>query len=202
MDHNDMTMTTPAATTGTMTMTSGNSMPSSTDGMDMGMDMGGSSMMSSAEMAMVFFQSVTTPLYSTAWTPQGQGSYAGTCIFLIVLALLHRILIALRSIIFDSNPGLHRHSKAISSSDSDDYPGSRSDLELMGGQFRTQWNSHPFKVATETFRALLEVVIGGIGYLLMLAVMTMNVGYFLSVLGGIFLGTFVAGRFGAGDNHH
>lgn len=166
MDHDDMTMTTPAATTGTMTMTSGNSMPSSTDGMDMGMDMGGSSMMSSAEMAMVFFQSVTTPLYSIAWTPQGQGSYAGTCIFLIVLALLHRILIALRSIIFDSNPGLHRHSKAISSSDSDDYPGSRSDLELMGGQFRTQWNSHPFKVATETFRALLEVVIGGIGYLL------------------------------------
>ncbi|KAI0844413.1 Ctr copper transporter [Daldinia vernicosa] len=153
-------------------------------------------------MAMVFFQSATTPLYSSAWTPQGQGSYAGTCIFIIALAVLHRILIALRSIIFDSNPKLHRHDKPISSSDSDDYPGSRGDLELMGGQFRTQWNSHPFKVATETFRALLEVVIGGIGYLLMLAVMTMNVGYFLSVLGGIFLGTFVAGRFGAGDNHH
>ncbi|KAI0110299.1 Ctr copper transporter family-domain-containing protein [Daldinia grandis] len=205
MDH-DMTMTTttPAAMTGmSMTMTSGSSMPSSTGGMDMGMDMGGSSiMMSSAEMAMVFFQSVTTPLYSSAWTPQGQGSYAGTCIFIIMLALLHRILIALRSIIFDSNPGLHRHAKVISSSNSDDYPGVRSDLELMDGQFRAQWNSHPFKVATETFRALLEVIIGGIGYLLMLAVMTMNVGYFLSVLGGIFLGTFVAGRFGAGDNHH
>lgn len=36
----------------------------------------------------------------------------------------------------------------------------------------------------------------------MLAVMTMNVGYFLSVLGGIFLGSFVAGRFKANDNHH
>ncbi|KAI1480037.1 hypothetical protein K445DRAFT_74867 [Daldinia sp. EC12] len=153
-------------------------------------------------MAMVFFQSVTTPLYSSAWTPQGQGSYAGTCIFLIVLAVIHRILIALRSIIFDSNPRLHRHNKPLISSDSDDYPGSKTDLELIGGQFRTQWNSHPFKVATETFRALLEVVIGGVGYLLMLAVMTMNVGYFLSVLGGIFLGTFVAGRFGTGDNHH
>lgn len=32
--------------------------------------------------------------------------------------------------------------------------------------------------------------------------MTMNVGYFLSVLGGIFLGSFVAGRFQANDNHH
>lgn len=36
----------------------------------------------------------------------------------------------------------------------------------------------------------------------MLAVMTMNVGYFLSVLGGIFLGAFVAGRFQAVDDHH
>jgi hypothetical protein len=30
----------------------------------------------------------------------------------------------------------------------------------------------------------------------MIAVMTMNVGYFLSVLGGHFLGTFIAGRLG------
>jgi hypothetical protein len=37
----------------------------------------------------------------------------------------------------------------------------------------------------------------------MLAVMTMNVGYFLSVLGGMFLGAFVAGRFGgAAEAHH
>lgn len=57
-------------------------------------------------------------------------------------------------------------------------------------------------MVTETARSVLEVIISGIGYLLMLAVMTMNVGYFLSVLGGIFLGTFVAGRFNASDDHH
>ncbi|KAI1377018.1 Ctr copper transporter family-domain-containing protein [Hypoxylon crocopeplum] len=200
----DMTMATSTAMSGmAMTMTTTSSMSSATGGMDMGMDMGSSSsiLMTSAEMAMVFFQSVTTPLYSSAWTPQGEGSYAGTCIFLIVLALVHRILIAARSIIFDSNTTLHRHRKEVTS-DSDDYPGSRSELESMGLQFRSQWNSHPFKVATETSRALLEVMIGGIGYLLMLAVMTMNVGYFLSVLGGIFLGAFIAGRFGASDIHH
>ncbi|KAI2611906.1 Ctr copper transporter family-domain-containing protein [Hypoxylon sp. NC1633] len=182
-----------------MSMTSASSMPSSTGGMDMGDS--SSILMTSAEMAMVFFQSVTTPLYSTAWTPQGEGSYAGTCIFLIALALLHRILIAVRSVMFDSNPMLHRHRKEVSS-DSDDYPGTQSELEAVGRQFRSRWNSHPFRVATETGRSLLEVLIGGIGYLLMLAVMTMNVGYFLSVLGGIFLGTFVAGRFGASDLHH
>ncbi|KAI1456373.1 Ctr copper transporter [Annulohypoxylon moriforme] len=177
-------------------------MASSTSGMDMDSS-SMSMMMTSADMAMVFFQSVTTPLYSSAWTPQGQGSYAGTCIFLIVLALVHRILIAGRSIVFSSTPVIPRSRKGISSdSHSDEYPGSNSDLESMGARFRSQWSSHPFKVATETARALLEVIIGGIGYLLMLAVMTMNVGYFLSVLGGIFLGTFVAGRFGGSDDHH
>ncbi|KAI2472641.1 Ctr copper transporter family-domain-containing protein [Annulohypoxylon bovei var. microspora] len=200
MDSSDMTMST-STTMASMTMTSASSTASSTSSMDMDSSSSSSTMMTSADMAMMFFQSVTTPLYSSAWTPQGQGSYAGTCVFLIALALVHRILIAGRSIVFDSNQALRQHRKAISS-DSDDYPGSKSELDSMGNRFRSQWNSHPFRVAAETSRALLEVIIGGIGYLLMLAVMTMNVGYFLSVLGGIFLGTFVAGRFGAGDDHH
>lgn len=36
----------------------------------------------------------------------------------------------------------------------------------------------------------------------MLAVMTMNVGYFLSVLGGVFLGSLVAGRYTPGYEGH
>ena len=35
----------------------------------------------------------------------------------------------------------------------------------------------------------------------MLAVMTMNVGYFFSVLGGIFLGELVVGRYGQVEEH-
>ena len=35
----------------------------------------------------------------------------------------------------------------------------------------------------------------------MLAVMTLNVGYFMSVLGGIFLGNLVAGRFSEPIDH-
>ncbi|KAI1774853.1 hypothetical protein F4818DRAFT_416957 [Hypoxylon cercidicola] len=159
----DMTMATSASASASMagmTMTSTGSMPSSTGEMDMGSSM----MMSSADMAMVFFQSVTTPLYSSSWTPQGEGSYAGTCIFLIVLALVHRILVALRSVVFDST-STRRHTKIISS-DSDDYPGSTSELESAGLRIRSEWNSHPFRMVTEMARALLEVVIGGIGYLL------------------------------------
>lgn len=38
-------------------------------------------------------------------------------------------------------------------------------------------------------------------YLSMLAVMTMNLGYFLSVLGGTFLGSLAAGRYAVMAEH-
>lgn len=54
---------------------------------------------SSMSMMMVFTNSHTTPLYSASWTPNSAGSYAGTCIFLIVLASILRCAIAFKSIV-------------------------------------------------------------------------------------------------------
>ncbi|KAF3016763.1 hypothetical protein E8E14_006369 [Neopestalotiopsis sp. 37M] len=199
MDMSGMTMAT-ATSTGmsdmTMTMTSAMSTSTSMDGMDMSSS--SSILMDSSEMAMVFFQAVTTPLFASAWTPTGNGSYAGTCIFLIVLAALHRVLHAVKSIVFDAR--WHGRQRLMSE-DEGSMGGSGSKERRAAQQLQTEWNSHPFRVATETARALTEVVVGGIGYLLMLAVMTMNVGYFLSILGGIFLGSFLAGRFGGPASH-
>lgn len=50
-------------------------------------------------MEMVFTNSHTTPLYSASWTPNSAGSYAGTCIFLVILASVLRALIAFKSIV-------------------------------------------------------------------------------------------------------
>lgn len=50
--------------------------------------------------------------------------------------------------------------------------------------------------------AALDVVVAGVSYLLMLAVMTLNVGYFLSILGGVFLGSLVCGRFTGSAGTH
>jgi copper transporter 1 len=50
-------------------------------------------LMSASEMAMVFFISHNTPLYSSQWAPKTGGQYAGTCIFLIILAILGRLLV-------------------------------------------------------------------------------------------------------------
>ena len=58
------------------------------------MDMDISSSSSSTSMMSVFYSSSSTPLYSTAWTPSSTGSYAGTCLFLILLGAIFRGLIA------------------------------------------------------------------------------------------------------------
>lgn len=197
-----------AAATSTMDMTG-----STSSSMPMSMDM--------SQMAMTFFTSVTTPLYSTAWTPTSDGVYAGTCVFIIVLAVSHRVLIALRNIL--SEPAGHSAAAAAAAArrrlkaeggapqsassndghEEDVYP-SRNGTPSFVYRIRQSMRQNPFRVASETVRGLAEVFISGIGYLLMIAVMTMNVGYFLSVLGGTFLGTFLVGRLGPPDNdaHH
>ncbi|RMZ81351.1 hypothetical protein DV738_g2241, partial [Chaetothyriales sp. CBS 135597] len=54
---------------------------------------------SSMSMAMVFTNSHNTPLYSNSWTPTSAGGYAGTCIFLILLGVTLRLLLAVRSVL-------------------------------------------------------------------------------------------------------
>jgi copper transporter 1 len=59
-------------------------------------DMDMSTTMPMSMMTMTFFSSTVTPLFSTAWTPNSAGQYAGTCIFLIAFAAIFRALIAIR----------------------------------------------------------------------------------------------------------
>lgn len=58
---------------------------------------GSSSSSSSMTMSMVFTNTHDTPLFSSAWTPSSSGTYAGTCIFLIVLAIIDRCLLAFKA---------------------------------------------------------------------------------------------------------
>lgn len=58
--------------------------------------MSSSSSDSMSSMSMVFTTGHSTPLFSAAWTPNSTGTYAGTCIFLAVLAIIARCLQAWR----------------------------------------------------------------------------------------------------------
>ena len=54
---------------------------------------------STGSMPMVFTTAHNTALYSSQWTPTTTGAYAGTCIFLVALAIISRLLQAHRNII-------------------------------------------------------------------------------------------------------
>jgi len=156
--------------------------------------------MSASEMAMTFYTSSSTPLYSEQWTPKSTGAYAGTCIFLILFAALYRGSFKLLHflehkwlesamkrryvVVADSTPIAERvngdpdSKTAVISAN-----GVEENVRVVQSPMQ---HVQPWRFSVDLPRALIYTGIAGVGYLLMLAVMTLNVGYFLSVLGGVF----------------
>ncbi|RDA94630.1 hypothetical protein CP533_2392 [Ophiocordyceps camponoti-saundersi (nom. inval.)] len=175
----------------------------------------GSSSMSTMMMAMIFQTDMETPLFTNSWTPRNAGAYAGTCIFLVLLAVIARLLLAARAlqearwhdadvrrryVASPDKPSLARRLSAD--------PGAKQMTLSENGVeenvvvvARDGPVARPWRFSVDPLRALLDTVIAGVGYLLMLAVMTMNVGYFLSVLAGVFIGSLAVGRFCSGADH-
>lgn len=150
-----------------MTMSSTSTMPmASATGHSMsGMSDMSSMSMSMADMKMTFFTSFKTPLFADDWTPASKGHYAGTCIFLIVLAVILRVLIALRPILEgrvwtdgvrhgeDLHAALHTHQKPYVS-------GWRLSLQELGNRW-SRWRVNP-----AAGRATYELLLAGVAYLL------------------------------------
>ncbi|PNS18804.1 hypothetical protein CAC42_5343 [Sphaceloma murrayae] len=150
-------------------------------------DSGHSSMMAMSDMMMTFFTSTSTALYSEDWTPNSTGQYAGTCIFLIALCILFRALVAIRANFVELSYNYrHRHEPSWKHTQID----AKGTGKLKSGQKRFAW-----LIEEAIPRAVLDTVLAGTSYLLMLAVMTMNVGYFLSILAGTFLGSLCLGQY-------
>ncbi|KAM3513596.1 hypothetical protein MY11210_002791 [Beauveria gryllotalpidicola] len=188
-------------------------------GHDMGsgsMDMGsGSSSGNGSMMAMVFQTQTATPLFSDAWTPRSSGAYAGTCIFLIVLSVVARLLVALRATQEARWADRDAHRRYVTARGrvplaeavAHDPEAKTMVLSTNGVEetvvvvARKEAATRPWRFSVDPVRALLDTTIVGVGYLLMLAVMTMNVGYFMSVLGGVFLGSLAVGRYGGMMDH-
>ncbi|KAI9670924.1 MAG: hypothetical protein M1817_003809 [Caeruleum heppii] len=158
----------------------------------------------------------TTPLYSSSWTPTSTGAYAGTCLFLVVLAVIFRALFAYKHVY--ERRQLDRHlnrryvviagkpSKAEELSHESDAKsallvgprGQEEDVKVVKANRREVM---PFRLSVDVPRALLVTLLTGVGYLLMLAVMTYNVGYFLSILAGTLVGELAIGRYGQSEEH-
>jgi hypothetical protein len=147
------------------------------------MNMAGMSGMdgSSSTMMMSIFQTnIATSLYSTAWTPSSTGAYAGTCIFLTVLAALLRTLFAVRAyaesrwldkelqrryvVVAGKQPlkeRLSRDSLAKSLVLSEN--GVEEDVVVVG---RRKTIVRPWRITVDPVRAVIDMCVAGVGYLL------------------------------------
>ncbi|QIX01078.1 hypothetical protein AMS68_006595 [Peltaster fructicola] len=189
------------------------------------MDMSDMSGMSSSSMSasMVFTTDHSTPLYSSQWTPTTTGAYAGTCIFLIILAIINRLIAAWRHIMETKWRAQASQRKYVvlageTSADRERQYGldgseknEEATLTLRGMDERVKvvrnpkkagLGVQPWRLYTDLPRACLHTLWAGVSYLLMLAVMTLNVGYFLSVLAGLFIGELFVGRYTTLDDGH
>ncbi|EME49509.1 hypothetical protein DOTSEDRAFT_68319 [Dothistroma septosporum NZE10] len=190
--------------------------------MDMGSGHSQSGSSSAMSMSMVFTTDHSTPLYSSAWTPSGTGAYAGTCIFLVVLGVISRLLLAYRHALEEKwhDKAVQRRYIVVAGENATEREGQlgpsaeKSDEATLTTRGmdetvrvvrtpRGSLQSTPWRFSTDLPRACIFTVQAGVGYLLMLAVMTLNVGYFLSVLAGLFVGELFVGRYTfADDGHH
>ncbi|CAL8574851.1 hypothetical protein XPA_000802 [Xanthoria parietina] len=175
-----------------------------------------SPLMSASEMQMTFFNSVFTPYLSSNWKPSSQGGYAGTCLFLIFLGAFFRILMAGKHLIEQRWHDLESERRYVA------VRGTPTEAERINADVdskkavliseqgveepvkvvkRTRRPVTPWRFSIDGPRAAYTLLLSTVGYLLMLAVMTMNLGYFLSVLGGIFLGELAFGRYTQLEEH-
>ncbi|KAB8075629.1 copper transporter family protein [Aspergillus leporis] len=175
-----------------------------------------SSSSSSMSMSMVFVNAHNTPLFSSQWTPSSSGAYAGTCVFLIVLSIIGRLLVAFKALMEQHwlDAHLNRRYVAVAGKSTEagriDTDPDAKVASLVSAQGveesvkvvrRAAREPLPWRFSVDLPRAFLFLVITGVSYLLMLAVMTMNIGYFCSVLAGAFLGELAVGRYVQWNEH-
>lgn len=157
------------------------------DGMDMGSDTSSSG--HSSGHTSVFQTTLATALFSTAWTPTTTGAYAGTCIFLIVLAALFRGLLALKSwqerrwlaaemarryvVVRGKAPlaeALARDAAAAGKTGATTMVLSENGVEenvvVVGNRGAAAGHARPWRLSVDPLRAAVDTVVAGVGYLL------------------------------------
>jgi copper transporter 1 len=147
-----------------------------------GMDMDGTRSDSSTSMGMstFFFTSTTTPLYSEAWAPASAGAYAGTCIFLIILAILLRALITAKTFLeYRALQSAMKRRFVVTADQHTVTDKAFNDASSMSGILTTNGlqenvrvveaptrHVQPFRFSVDLPRAAIMTLAAGVGYLL------------------------------------
>lgn len=145
-----------------------------------GMDTGHSTTSSHTGMAMAFFTATNTPLYSESWTPQNAGQYAGTCIFLLILAITLRAIFTAKAFLeVKALAGALKRRYVVVAGEKTVNERAANDGDSMTGILTTNGvqeevrvvtapvkNFQPFRFSIDLPRALLMTIATVVGYLL------------------------------------
>lgn len=143
-----------------------------------GMSMDGMDM--SSDMHTVFQNSKSTPLYSDSWTPNSTGAYAGTIIFLLVLGIIFRLLLAGKALAEERWLDIEMKRRyvvvqgklPIAEQVSTDSLSKKMTLTENGIEEdvvvvqKKKTHLRPWRMSVDPLRAVLDTCIAGIGYLL------------------------------------
>lgn len=157
-------------------------------------------------------------LYFTAWRPTSAGAIAGACIGLFLFAIFERWVAALRGV-FEHH---WKHRALLLSSK---YSSRSEDIaqalepSLKGKESSTSSHEQeslrvpsylprsprrtipPFVPSQDVLRGILYAFHAFLGYALMLAVMSYNAGYIISIVAGLGVGEVLFGRMTTGSAH-
>lgn len=137
--------------------------------------------LNSMPMSKVFVNSHSTPLYSAHWTPSSSGSYAATCLFLVLLGISVRCLIAYKAVCEQRWIATDRNRRFVLVKGKSTEAGKiDSDPDAKVGSLITTNGVEenvkvvragkqavlPFRLSVDLPRAFLVTVIGGVSYLL------------------------------------
>ncbi|KAG8946174.1 hypothetical protein FRC04_012029 [Tulasnella sp. 424] len=192
------------------------------DGMD-GMDMGDSS----SSMGMVSHLHFSNPFADTLWfkewVPGSKGALVGACIGLFVLALVERLLAGMRGVMeawwrkkadailvrtYSTRTVVQQRSSSVDTSSEEQKGDTLETVESavspaasVAARRSIRRVLPPFIPSHELARAAFQVSQAFVGYALMLAVMTFNASYIISILIGSFTGELLFGRFAQQGDH-
>jgi copper transporter 1 len=141
---------------------------------------GGQSTTNTNGMEGSIFTATNTAIYSNSWTPKSIGGYAGTCIFLIVLAIIFRAVFTVKSFLeARAIESALKRRYVVVEGESGMADKIASDANSMTGILTTNGvaenvriaqapvrHVQPFRFGVDVPRAALMTVATGIGYLL------------------------------------
>ncbi|KAF7355502.1 CTR copper uptake transporter [Mycena sanguinolenta] len=130
-------------------------------------------------------------LWFNSWDPKSKGALAGACIGLFILTLIDRWLAAHRAIM----EARWRDAALLAAKKLDD-------VDNKGKVKKMKLRAPPFNPAHDITRGVIHAAQSLLGFAFMLAVMTFQAAYLITLVLGLGIGQMLFGRYGAAVMAH